>query len=465
VKEMLLLGAGASVEAGVPDSYDMTKRISEHFHQDVLLRKQAHVISFVIGGLLFQHGVRGNDPLAEGVNVEELFNAVILLAERNTLEAAPFVGSWHAMVQEFDKESIQAPNLDRLLKAIFEGIRKEIIDALPSSPPSFGGRNIDKAIENAIKKAVEAAVKGRSISLGYSDSVGREVGDYVMEIVKRWLDNLKNKSPHSNYAFQTEFKSAIRSLQEQPGEGEIFERTAESMIRALTKLVWIDSGERVVHLESLLRLVGQQKRLVVATLNYDNSIELLSQRGNASCNTGIAQWSEAGTFDFAGDGIQLIKLHGSIDWVMERGIRTKERPLPHTLVRSINSAERVPSRPAVIFGQRNKLTAEGPFLDLLRAFQLELSASERLTVVGYSFRDDHVNEYISQWLNKNRDHKLRVINRSFAQRPSEYGRHLLQYCQDRLEVIEEKAGDGLKKAYPAESLPSAEAQPSKPTQA
>jgi hypothetical protein len=41
------------------------------------------------------------------------------------------------------------------------------------------------------------------------------------------------------------------------------------------------------------------------------------------------------------------------------------------------------ARPAVIFGQRNKLTAEGPFLDLLRAFREELSRSTSLTVVGY----------------------------------------------------------------------------------
>lgn len=93
MNEILLLGAGASVEAGVPDAYRMTHELSEYFHSNFGSERQAQVISFVIGGLLFQQGVGGKDPLKEGVNVEELFNAVQLLASRNTLEAAPFVGS------------------------------------------------------------------------------------------------------------------------------------------------------------------------------------------------------------------------------------------------------------------------------------------------------------------------------------------------------------------------------------
>ncbi len=127
----------------------MTQEISHRFRQHPSLTKHAHVISFVIGGLLFQQGIRGDDPLSEGVNVEELFNAVLLLAERNTLEAAPFVGSWHSMVQEFDQESAPAANLDRILRSIFDGVRKEIISAFPSSPPSFGSRDIDRAISRS----------------------------------------------------------------------------------------------------------------------------------------------------------------------------------------------------------------------------------------------------------------------------------------------------------------------------
>src|SRR4051794_30038485 len=117
--EMLLLGAGASVDAGVPSAYDMTKAIADQFRSDPLLKQHARVVSFVIGGLLFEAGKSGQDPLTAGVNVEDLFNAVQLLAERHTLEAAPFVGSWHAMVDEFDRAPPSRSDTRSLGKIIY----------------------------------------------------------------------------------------------------------------------------------------------------------------------------------------------------------------------------------------------------------------------------------------------------------------------------------------------------------
>jgi SIR2-like domain len=52
----------------------------------------------------------------------------------------------------------------------------------------------------------------------------------------------------------------------------------------------------------------------------------------------------------------------------------------------------------VIFGGRNKLTAEGPFLDLLMRFKDALMDANRLIVIGYSFRDDHINHLVLSWL-------------------------------------------------------------------
>src|SRR5271166_5645151 len=137
---MLLLGAGTSIEAGVPGAYAMTRRIVESFDpstispelewmkahrvpgqrqgpswgysqsyslsgQQIDIFKEYypiyHVLTFVLGGLLMQRGIVGQLP-TELVNVEELFSAVQLLAQRNQLEVAPFVGSWHPMVHLLD---------------------------------------------------------------------------------------------------------------------------------------------------------------------------------------------------------------------------------------------------------------------------------------------------------------------------------------------------------------------------
>ena len=93
MSEMLLLGAGASVDAGLPTSIDMTRKIVDLFWEDRFWRPEhARVVSFVIGGLLFSRGVKGMKPLSGGVNVEEFFSSVELLAQRNSSEIAPFVG-------------------------------------------------------------------------------------------------------------------------------------------------------------------------------------------------------------------------------------------------------------------------------------------------------------------------------------------------------------------------------------
>jgi len=236
------------------------------------------------------------------------------------------------------------------------------------------------------------------------------------------------------------------------------------MIRVLADIVWIDQAERVAYLKPLVSLVDDQKRLTVATLNYDNSIEQLAQSASVACTTGIDGWSRTGSFIPSNDGIFLIKLHGSIDWALDRNQSLEDRPMPHSLIRQVNAEEvkKAEFRPAVIFGQRNKLTAEGPFLDLLRAFQQELSRSDILTVVGYSFRDDHVNEYISQWLNQSRERKMRIISPHFDRNPSPYARQLVRFGGDRVEILREAASAGLAKLYsdPIVVEPSV-AQPSK----
>lgn len=443
MSEMVLLGAGASVEAGVPDTYGMTRKIHQLFQEDTRFARHAHVISFVIGGLLFQQGIKGENPLDAAVNVEELFNAVQLLGERNTLEAAPFVGSWHSMVQEFDRAKLPALRLDRLYRLIYESVTKQIFDALPHSPPAFAHQEIDRELAQTIK----TVISGRN---SYSSTdVGRKIGDYVMKITKDWMDKLKRSNPHTGHEFEREFRNAIQNMKDRPGEGEIFSECNELMINFLANIVWIENPEKVNHLNPLISLANTQKHLTIATLNYDNGIEQLAQSNQVKLTTGIDEWSKSGSFENSNEGVFLVKLHGSIDWALQRDYQSPEQPMPRSVIQRVPSEKVMESgfRPAVIFGQRNKLTVEGPFLDLLRAFQLELSHSTLLTVIGYSFRDNHVNEYISQWLNQSPDHKIRIISPNIDKNLSEYAQQLIQFCKDRIEIINETAGIGLAKLY------------------
>jgi len=448
MREMLLFGAGASKEAGVPTALDLTNQIANEFHTRPELHGYSAVVSFVLGGLLFNHGIQGENPLESGVNVEEFFNAIQLLAGRHTLEAAPFVGSWHSMIEEFDKVRPPTSRPDRIQEIIYKNVMEKVASSLPMSLPAFKPADIDKKINEAIKKGVEAGLKGRSSFSSSSDNIGREVGGMMMDFMKKWVSAFKNSRPSSSQ-FNSAFNNAV-DQKDRPGEGRIFRQVADEMIAMLVKFVLVEEPDKVRHLTPLKAIVSEQSRITIASLNYDNCVELFCENSGIICDTGIDEWSEKGTFDGGVEGVFLLKLHGSIDWQQTNENRTEERPMPHRIIKraSADEAKERSYRPAVIFGSRNKLTAEGPFLDLLRAFQRELQSADRLTVVGYAFCDAHINVYLSQWLNSSPANRLRIINGpAFADRPEGYVLDLLRFARDRVEIVPKYAGEGLLDAF------------------
>ncbi len=227
------------------------------------------------------------------------------------------------------------------------------------------------------------------------------------------------------------------------------------MIAALKNLVWIEKAAAVEYLGPLLNLLRQQKRLVIATLNYDNGVELLANSQGVSYTTGIELWSKTGNFEFAEQGLFLLKLHGSIDWTWERNTQSSDRLMPHSIICQVDRDQiRAPHlQPAVIFGQHNKLTADGPFLDLLQTFRQELSQASKLTVVGYSFRDPHINVFISQWLNASRDHAIRIVNGPDSEKkPVKYIQDLVRLRNQnpqQVGFIPQQARHGLRALYGA----------------
>ena len=165
MRETILLGAGASVEAGIPGAFDMTRKIVDIFRDSPDHTIHSRVLSFVIGGLLFKRGMEGENPLTSGVNVEELFNAVQLLAERGRLEASPFVGSWHAVVDELDQIDPPEVSFSAIHRALQIGVAEQLKAAIPDIKRNFeGGYN------------------------GLPEAVGKYLSDYI----RRWTEQLRN---------------------------------------------------------------------------------------------------------------------------------------------------------------------------------------------------------------------------------------------------------------------------------
>ena len=194
------------------------------------------------------------------------------------------------------------------------------------------------------------------------------------------------------------------------GNGRLFRQVQIAMTRALRQLLRVDNQADVRYLAPIVEHSRSGPVLTVATLNYDQTIETMARSLGVPCDTGIESWSRTGQWSPPAAGVSLLKLHGSIDWVFE----SAGPILPARTVRVVEDPSNEVSRdPAIVFGERNKLTAVGPFLELLAGFQAALRNANQLIIVGYSFRDDHINETVRRWINGMESRTLVVIDPSF----------------------------------------------------
>lgn len=372
---MVLLGAGASVEAGVPAAVKLTETLIRYFHPH---SRTQQVLRYVYGGLMLGKGARGEDPL-KGINVEDLVEAIGQLANRKKLQLAPFVALWNEGVTAFQEED----TMDMLTKAF-----QEIIDITRTS----------------------------------------------MDGDERRFKSLS-------------FDATLHTLSARQSRDFMFAK--ESVIKALLHLLWLEDAEKVAYFEPMLRQ-GKESCFTIATLNYDNTIELACQALDIPFSTGLDQWSAFKGFPPPENGIDLLKLHGSVTW--EKKSRrwaepTAEQPMPFVQVREqTKDSTRRGSEPAVIFGAGNKLTAEGPFLELLMAFRERLEQHEELVVIGYSFADDHINDAIWRWLNRDQARVIRVIDYSDDKSYDPF-KNLFHYLEDRYSCMVDGAGAGIKEIW------------------
>src|SRR6266404_6065707 len=107
------------------------------------------------------------------------------------------------------------------------------------------------------------------------------------------------------------------------------------MIARLRKIVLCETGGQVDYLLPLVQK-GQGRAFTIATLNYDNTIELACESVQVPFTVGLDQWAEYGEFRKPEQGIELLKLHGSIDWDWVPDPRTgQEMPISSRTVQRV----------------------------------------------------------------------------------------------------------------------------------
>lgn len=229
----------------------------------------------------------------------------------------------------------------------------------------------------------------------------------------------------------------------------LFIEAEDFILRTLTQL--LSATEDVGYLKPIVDLSKSQSGGVdVVTLNYDLTVERIAAAAGVTLNRGIETWHPGGELSFPPqDGvINLLKLHGSLDW--RAADRPSFRPDPLSLpqiqvadVEEMSGREVGRRRSWIIVGDRGKLETEGPTLALNFAARKVLDRATHLAVIGYSFGDSHVNSLIRDWLAFNDTRTISILDRSWQPAYWDGGRDF------RSALVERYSRDGDRDGNPA----------------
>lgn len=420
----MLLGAGASADAGVPVTTDMTLRMHELVEKSIF-PVDLEIYRYVVGGLIFRQAVRGESPFA-GVDIEALLNAVEALSERNHSEVSEFVGSWHWRTAALDRSRGLYPALQELERQI----RSMMVEALATSL-----RENPRGMFTA--QEISAAVRPTRSSEPFAPtrSPGELVVRHVDETLRNWVEILRSPTEEDQERITPALQAALNEAAAH-GDGSAFRTVLSRLKKYLSHLVWIEDPGRVEYLSAIIHASEKRGRLVVASLNYDNAIELAADSLGTKVFRGVESWTWGSEIKCPARGLSLLKLHGSIDWTIGSTSKPDSQQVGKLRVVRPDSVASAGHVPAVVFGGKSKVAAEGPFLDLLMAFRRELSRADELVVIGYSFRDEHVNQQIAHWFSGGMARRIRILEKRSESLVAPFARQLTSVGGPRVTVIE-----------------------------
>ena len=254
--------------------------------------------------------------------------------------------------------------------------------------------------------------------------------DRIGQLPSGWVDRFKKAViSTTHWQLAKEFTEGVLALMDINPLDRVYESLMRRMLVEIRALLSIEDEERFDYLSPLFGLPGVVR---IATLNYDLGVEAAAGRHRVRIDRGIEQWSGGFEWNWRNRSrVRLLKLHGSLDWSITEPARTPG---------DAHFANRSPivtlggeawdvhgwggPQPGVVFGNREKLRTDGPFLAMLFEFSKWLRSTDHLIVVGYSFGDDHINTLIRDWLgNGTAGRHMSIIDPGFPVSMSDGGKH------------------------------------------
>lgn len=181
---VVLLGAGASKDAGLPLGLELTDELARYL-QDRGDSAALDALNLIIGGLSFQGRVYGEGSFPQR-DIETVLRVAQQLARRNEHPLATYVGSWHPALERlapngegvvFDSltdiaeevihECLKAPETKSKFKYLEElwELGFDMGERPPPMPPMVFTLNYDLLLESALQH------KNRAFTTGFADGV------------------------------------------------------------------------------------------------------------------------------------------------------------------------------------------------------------------------------------------------------------------------------------------------------
>lgn len=328
-RPVLLLGAGASIDAGLPNAYDLTRRVYDRLPEHATEERKLY--GYVVAKLLTRQSRLGHSPF-ESLNVEEVYDALKRFLSRDDDVLAEFVYSWDTL----------------------------------TSPPS----------------------KVRFDSRRFTDLLGK-----AFEL-KQGLNRVSVAA--DRYKLQGAADQIARAFNPSQPQRDL-EDSLQPYLRTLVECLQ-SNGERHSYMETLAKFCTENVS-AVATLNYDTLLEEACENNRISYDYGLGTWNSRKYIKFQGADVKLVKLHGSINW-FEQGDDIVVNPEKTAYLK----------RGLIFGGQGDKLVPHGPYLQLRHEFQRMLRSTNVVGIIGYSFRDIHLNAIIRSWVSSRIKAKLIVLD-------------------------------------------------------
>lgn len=408
----VLLGAGASRDAGLPLTEELARKIMESFdaelaamdrweqvHQEPIVR----ALHVVYGAMVSHATEHGSSPLS-AVNVERLVSAIRLLRDRRTHEAAPFVSSWRPAIEAVDAHPLAVTDTQLRQHLTLDSEFKFRVDGLADKIASIARSTVETGDGTTFLELEDQLLRRICSLLSAPDDVS--------------------------------YLHPLMSLALEQADG-----------LDITTLNYDTTIERAAQECDIDVDTGLDRWIPGLPLDFP------SVRGR----------------------INLIKPHGSIDWERTSSSK-RDRLEGHPLVRYAYRTGVAPklhpdwgerSTPLIVIGDREKLATEGPTLPLLRAFEESLHRASHLLVVGYSFGDAHVNTVVRNWMNADARRTVGIVDPGWAT-PKQVIRYdtemtfkealaytaglSLKVVPGRIIVVKKGAEDGLAEAIHARPL-------------